>query len=129
MNSRDKIKVVSDQIGSPTWARDLCGLINTIIAEPEDHYGIYHFSGAGQCSWYEFACEIYRLARSKNLIASDCEIVPCSSDEFPTAARRPAFSLLSKEKIRQVFHYSPQEWKSSLARFLSIIDKKQESRI
>jgi dTDP-4-dehydrorhamnose reductase len=126
MNSHESIKVVNDQIGSPTWARDLAGLIRRILSSGTDNYGTYHFSGEGECSWYDFAREIYRIGREKGLIDSQCTIEPCSSDEFPAKAPRPAYSLLSKEKVKRVFHYQPQHWQHSLEQFLHSISTKEE---
>ena len=127
MNSHESIKVVDDQIGSPTWARDLAGLIHRIITSGTDTYGTYHFSGAGKCSWYDFAREIYRIGRQKGLIDSNCHIEPCSSDQFPAKAPRPAYSLLSKEKVTRVYHYAPQHWRHSLEQFLDSILKKENN--
>ncbi|WP_319559798.1 dTDP-4-dehydrorhamnose reductase [Marispirochaeta sp.] len=117
MSSRETIKVVDDQRGSPTWARELARLIAVIIAADSTAYGTYHFSGEGECSWYGFAREIYRLGREKGMLQSDCEIVPCSSAEFPTPARRPRYSLLSKEKVKRVFGIEIPDWKTSLNEF------------
>lgn len=118
MNGRESIKVVSDQIGSPTWAGDLAELIVSVIASGSEEYGIYHFSGEGQCSWHEFAGEIYKMGWEKGLVKSDCLINPCTSGEFPTKAKRPAYSLLSKEKVKTRLQFYPPEWQKSLQLFL-----------
>lgn len=123
MNERDSIKVVSDQVGSPTWAGDLSQLILRIISDESNKYGTYHFSGVGQCSWYDFACEIYRLGRQKGMVESECDIAPCTSAEFQTRAKRPAFSLLSKEKVKSEIHFIPPEWQDSLQRFIEEVTK------
>jgi len=123
MNKLDGIKVVDDQIGTPTWARDLTDLISTIIKSECNQYGIYHFSGEGQCSWFDFASEIYRLGRDHGVIDSLCEINPCNTDEFPTKAKRPAFSLLSKDKIKETFSFVIEDWKKSLQRFISNLNE------
>jgi len=122
MNKLETLKVVDDQIGSPTWTRDLTGLIVSIIQRNSTDYGTYHISGEGKCSWYGFAKEIYKLGKSMKLIESDCSLNPCSSDEFPTAAKRPAFSLLSKEKIKKTMNYSVNNWNSSLSDFMASIN-------
>ena len=122
MNSKPAIKVVDDQRGTPTWAKDLAGLIGTIIQSGSNEYGLYHFSGEGACTWYDFAREIYRQGREKGLIQNECTISPCTSDEYPTAAKRPAYSLLLKEKVKKnIMPYIPQ-WEESLEQFLEGIE-------
>jgi len=122
MNKLDSLKVVDDQIGSPTWTRDLTGLIVSIVQRNSTDYGTYHISGEGKCSWYGFAKEIYKLGKKLKLVQSDCSLNPCSSDEFPTAAKRPAFSLLSKDKIKRKMDYSVNNWDASLKEFMTSID-------
>lgn len=118
MNKLDSLKVVHDQIGSPTWAGDLAGLLVNIINENCEKYGIYHFSGGGECSWFDFANEIYALGRDFRLITGRCDIEPCDSSEFPTKASRPAFSLLSKEKVKADLNLDVPLWQDSLKSFL-----------
>ena len=118
MNSKSSIKVVNDQIGSPTWAKDLCEFIIAITNSGSRNFGIYHFSGDGQCSWYEFAQEIYQLGMESGIIKNKCETLPCFSDEYPTAAKRPKYSLLSKSKAKDVFGFDIPGWKASLNRFI-----------
>ena len=128
MENRDSLKVVDDQWGSPSWARDLAGLIGRIISSNSEAYGTYHFSGEGKCSWYEFAGEIYRLGREQGILMSECKLHPCPSTEFPTPARRPRYSLLSKEKVKHVFNMEIADWKESLRKFfLSSLHKENNS--
>ena len=108
MKERSEISVVNDQIGSPTWAADLASFIMHVISSPKWSAGIYHFSNNGEISWYEFALEI------KQLINSGTVIHPIPTAAYPTPAKRPAFSLLDKSKIKSVFGYTPPEWKQSL---------------
>ena len=122
MNARESIKVVDDQHGSPTWAKDLAGLMFTIISAESETYGTYHFSGEGECTWYTFARSIYEFGKEKNLITSDCTIEPCSSSEFPTPAKRPEYSLLSKEKVKKTFGFRVPDWEDSLAEFMNTLD-------
>jgi len=113
---RDELNVVSDQIGSPTYARDLGSAILHIIEEIKkgnDQPGIYHYSNEGICSWYDFAGEIMQLA---NLI---CQIKPISTAEFPTKAKRPAYSVLNKDKISGCFKLVAPHWKNSLKTLLT----------
>jgi dTDP-4-dehydrorhamnose reductase len=122
MNKLDSIKVVDDQIGSPTWAKDLTNLISLIMKRNNAEYGIYHFSGEGQCSWFDFAREICSQGRNSNLISSECQINPCASSEFPTKAERPAFSLLSKKKVKVELNILVPLWQESLKSFIKGIN-------
>ena len=117
MREKESIKVVDDQIGSPTWTFDLASLILRILETDSDDYGIYHFSGGGQTSWYGFAREIYRQGKERGIITGDCAVNPCSTDEFPAAAARPAYSLLSKEKVKAVLKGNVPAWEESLNNF------------
>ena len=107
---KDSLKVVFDQVGTPTYAGDLAQAILKIIDSEKyaDNAGIYHFSNEGVCSWYDFAIEIMNL--SGNL----CDIQPCHSDEFPSKVKRPNFSVLDKTKIKETFGLKIPYWKVSL---------------
>lgn len=118
MNKLDSLKVVNDQHGSPTWTKDITGLIQTVIRSNNSMYGTYHMSGEGECTWFDFAGEIYRSGRECGLITSDCNLVHCSSEEFPTWAKRPAYSLLSKVKVERTFSYNIPGWQDSIGNFL-----------
>jgi len=118
MGFKESLLVVSDQIGSPTWTFDLANAIKEIISVDSSAYGIYHFSGGGECSWFEFAQEILRLGKEFSLIEGDCTLNPCDSAQFPTKAKRPAFSLMSKAKIKSEFGLGIGDWKESLNKFL-----------
>lgn len=108
-SERDKLKVVFDQVGTPTYAGDLAFLIYKIIEENKlDKCGVYHFSNEGICSWYDFAKEISEF--SKNM----CDIQPCHSDEFPSKVKRPHFSVLDKSKVKATFGITIPYWKDSL---------------
>ena len=108
---RDVLKVVSDQIGTPTYARDLANAIMQIInqkiriAQSE----IYHFSNEGVASWYDFAVEVMRLSKQK------CKVLPVSAAQYPTTAKRPQFSVLCKQKIKETFDIEIPHWRDSLA--------------
>lgn len=110
---RDNLSVVFDQIGTPTYARDLAKVILQIIVQTEKHRsrwqpGIYHFSNEGVCSWYDFAVEIMSQA------GIPCRISPIESKDFPTKAERPHFSVLNKAKIKSAFEIEIPYWKESL---------------
>ncbi len=123
MRDRGSISVVNDQQGSPTNAFDLAGFIMHIVKSGSDSYGIYHYSNEGKISWYDFAVEIYSLARLNGLLTTECSINPCASEQFPTKARRPSYSLLSKQKVRSVFGINIPGWKESLKNFISEIEE------
>ena len=118
MNERDSIKVVHDQHGSPTWTVELVKLIMKIIMSESQSYGTYHFSGEGHCTWYDFANMIYQFGRELGILHSHCKVMPCSSDEYPTAAQRPKYSLMSKKKVKEVFSLDIPNWKISLKSYM-----------
>lgn len=109
---RDRLTVVFDQVGTPTYAGDLAALIYRIVEEEKyrEHEGIYHYSNEGVCSWYDFAKEIAALS------GNVCDIQPCHSDEFPSKVRRPAFSVLDKTKVKHDFQCTVPYWKDSLVK-------------
>jgi dTDP-4-dehydrorhamnose reductase len=117
MKEKDCLKIVDDQIGSPTWTGDLASLIVNIVSSESEQYGIYHFSGEGKTSWYGFAQEIYRQGRKRGILTGECALSSCLSSEFPTPAKRPAFSLLSKEKTKATFMSRVPSWEDSLNTF------------
>lgn len=116
---KDSLKVVFDQVGSPTYAGDLAKLIFTIIEKGlyKQYQGLYHFSNEGVCSWYDFAQEISVIAMT------DCDIQPCHSDEFPSKVTRPTFSVLDKTKVKKDFQFEIPYWKVSLAKCINKIKK------
>lgn len=110
MAARPELKVVFDQVGTPTYAGDLADAIAVILCDPQvnDKLGIYHFSDEGVCSWFDFAAAIAELS------GSSCAVKPCHSNEFPSKVTRPAFSVLDKSKIKNAFGISIPHWRSSL---------------
>ncbi|MCM1320697.1 MAG: dTDP-4-dehydrorhamnose reductase [Bacteroides sp.] len=123
MNEYDSRMVVDDQRGTPTFAKDLADVILRIIKSEQNDAlvpaGIYHCTDIGNISWFDFASEIYRLGREKKLITSECEIIPCKTNQFPTKAKRPAYSVLSKEKIQKALGITLPHWQESLDAFMS----------
>ena len=107
--SRDQLKVVFDQVGSPTYARDLASAIIAIIDAPEWIPGIYHYSNEGVISWYDFTKAIHRIAGITN-----CNVMPCHSADYPTPAHRPSYSVLDKTKIKQTYGITIPYWEDSL---------------
>ena len=115
------LKVVFDQVGTPTYAGDLADAILVILdtyrhsgPDPESRGGIYHYSNEGVCSWYDFAKTIAEYAGH-----TSCDIRPCHSDEFPSPVRRPAYSVLDKTLVKQTFGLSIPYWTDSLRRCLA----------
>ena len=106
---KPSLKVVFDQVGSPTCARDLARAIITVITAAEWHPGIYHYSNEGVISWYDFTKAIHRLAG-----IAECDVQPCHSDEFPAKAHRPAYSVLDKTKFKATFGVQVPYWQDSL---------------
>ena len=104
------LRVISDQIGTPTFVEDLAGLISLIIEENMlDRTGIYNYSNEGVCSWYDFAHEI--CAQVGHL----CDVLPCRTDEYPRKAARPHFSVLDNTKVKKTFGIEIPHWKDSLS--------------
>ena len=107
---RDSLKVVFDQVGTPTYAKDLAGLILKVIREDKlGLTGIYHYSGEGAISWYDFAIAI------RDLGGNTCDIRPCHTEDYPSKARRPRFSVLDKTKVKETFKVEIPYWRDSLA--------------
>ncbi|MDR0992171.1 MAG: dTDP-4-dehydrorhamnose reductase [Ruminococcus sp.] len=108
---KDAINVVSDQFGCPTYARDLAATLCEMIGT--EKFGVYHASGAGECSWYDFAKQILQLSDEK------CLINAVFTKDYPTKAVRPAYSVLSKESLKIAGFKALPDWKTSLKAFLS----------
>lgn len=108
MNERDTLNVVEDQIGSPTYAKDLAQAILEIINQDNWQGGIYNFSNEGEISWFDFAVAIKEIAKL------NCEVSGIPSSQFPTPAKRPAYSLLDKSKIKETFGVEVPEYRKSL---------------
>lgn len=109
MSQRASINVVDDQIGSPTYAADLASAILQILSNPNFFPGTYHYSNEGEISWYEFALAI------RDGIKSNCTVHPIPTSEFPTPAKRPAWSVLDKTLIRDTYKVQIPAWHDSLA--------------
>ena len=116
-STRESLKVVFDQVGTPTYAGDLAETICRIIENGQlDKTGIYHFSNEGVCSWFDFAKAICEMS------GNTCDIRPCHSDEFPSPVARPHFSVLDKTKIKQTFGIRIPYWTDSLKRCIEEIE-------
>jgi len=113
---KPQLKVVFDQVGTPTYAYDLAAAIIDIIENRkfEGNSGVYHYSNEGVCSWYDFTKMIAEYAGN-----TACDIQPCHSDEFPSPVKRPAFSVLDKTKVKETFGLSVPYWTDSLRKCMS----------
>jgi len=114
---RNELNVVSDQIGSPTYAIDLASAILKIIKKKEFRESdqatkIYHYSNEGEISWYEFTKEIFKIAKI------DCKVSPIITQQYPTPAKRPRNTLMNKEKIVRTFSMDTSSWKESLNTYM-----------
>lgn len=112
MSEKPEINVVSDQVGSPTYAADLAQAILTIVSSGNWHPGIYHFSNKGVISWYDFAVAIRELS------GSHCVVNPIPSSAYPTPAKRPSYSVMDISRINEVYGIELEDWKTSLDKCL-----------
>lgn len=122
MNTHDAVKVVNDQKGTPTFAGDLAKVILEIISRGSmTPYGIYHVTDIGEITWWDFTNEIKKQGIETGWInetGKNCVVNPCTTDEYPTPAKRPAYSVLSKDKIQTALGITLPDWKKSLNEFL-----------
>ena len=112
--TRDSLTVVDDQFGSPTYTFDLARLLVDMVET--DRYGIYHATNEGICTWYEFACEIFKQA------GMNVKVSPVSSAEYPAKAKRPSNSRMSKEKLAENGFEKLPTWQDALSRYLKEIE-------
>lgn len=110
-SEKERITVVSDQIGTPTYAGDLADMIHHILRCDDRKTGVYHYTNEGVASWYDFAKSIMRIAG-----VDRCEVLPIATKDYPTAARRPLYSVLSKSKIKSAYGLTIPYWEESLAK-------------
>ncbi len=112
---KNELKVVFDQIGTPTFAADLAFAILKILTFNTSETGIFHFSNEGVCSWYDFATEILKFSHS------NCKILPIETKDYPTPAVRPTFSVFNKSKIKEIFNFSIPHWRESLEKCIKLL--------
>lgn len=110
---RDELKIIADQVGTPTYAMDLANCILHIISSGQADYGTYHYSNEGVTSWYDFARAIFDISGTK------VEVQPIRTFEYPTPAQRPAYSVMDKSKIKIVFGIEIPYWRDSLITCIS----------
>jgi dTDP-4-dehydrorhamnose reductase len=117
MAERDSLSVVCDQVGTPTWARGLAEALWAAVDRPRLQ-GIYHWSDAGVCSWYDFAVAIAEEALAVGLLSRVPEVRPIPASDYPTAARRPAYSVLNKQQSWRDLAVAPIHWRVQLRAML-----------
>ncbi len=115
-STKPELKVVFDQVGTPTYAQDLADVIFEIIetGKMDGNEGIYHYSNEGVCSWYDFTKMIAEIAGN-----NECNIQPCHSDEFPSPVTRPSYSVLDKTKVKDTFGITVPYWTDSLKKCIN----------
>lgn len=111
--SKPELNIIADQIGSPTYARDLAKAILDIITSGSDAYGLYHYSNEGVASWYDFTCAIFEL---KDI---DTKVNPIPTEMYPTPAARPHYSVMNKAKFTKTFGNDIPHWRESLRECLN----------
>lgn len=116
--TKNNLNVVADQIGTPTHAGDLANVIYQIISGDKWIPGIYHFSNEGVCSWYDFTKMIHKIAG-----ITGCSVKPISTEEYPSLAKRPAYSVLNKTKIKKTFGVEIPYWIDSLEKCINELNK------
>jgi dTDP-4-dehydrorhamnose reductase len=117
LSERQQIRVVADQVGTPTWARGLAETIWRLAATELE--GIFHWTDAGVASWYDFAVAISEEAQSLGIIPRPAAVLPIGTEEYPTAARRPAYSVLDKSSLWKALGQSAPHWRQQLRRMLA----------
>jgi dTDP-4-dehydrorhamnose reductase len=117
---REELRIVDDQIGSPTYTADLARAIFALLSAGERRapQGIYHYANEGQASWYEFACAIVALMQQQGLPVRTQKVMPIRTDEYPLPATRPAYSVFSKDKYKGATGAIVPDWRESLAAYM-----------
>jgi dTDP-4-dehydrorhamnose reductase len=118
MGERDELAVVADQVGTPTWAHGLAEAVWAAAARPQLR-GMYHWSDAGVCSWYDFAVAICEEALALGLLSRPVTIRPIPAAEYPTPAQRPAYSVLDKSESWRDFALEGVHWRRQLRAMLA----------
>lgn len=119
---RPELKVVADQIGSPTWSYDLARAITQLLSQSltdESIQGIYHFTNSGVASWYDLAIATFSEAKQLGFPLKIEQVIPITTAEFPTPTQRPAYSVLSKAKITKILGTHPPYWRDALSKMLA----------
>jgi len=116
---REELKVVVDQVGSPTWAKDIAAAITQLLINADNPPGIYNFTNSGVASWFDLTKAIFEEAKISGIPLKIQRVIPITTAEYPTPAVRPAYSVLSGQKISQQLGYIPPYWRDSLKAMLN----------
>lgn len=116
---REELKVVVDQVGSPTWAKDIATAITHLLINVDNPPGIYNFTNSGVASWFDLTKAIFEEAKISGIPLKIQRVIPITTAEYPTPAVRPAYSVLSGQKISQQLDYIPPYWRDSLKAMLN----------
>jgi dTDP-4-dehydrorhamnose reductase len=128
MSAKDKIGVVYDQKGTPTYAADLAAAIVAILRSPKTVFGSFHFTDLGETNWHEFACEIQRLGKERGILSKDCAVDALTTAEYGAKVARPAYSVLDKGKIQKVYGIEIPDWREALGRFMERIARDESTK-
>ncbi|SDD62955.1 dTDP-4-dehydrorhamnose reductase [Mucilaginibacter pineti] len=112
---RDLLKIIADQVGTPTYAIDLAACVLDIISSAKENYGIYHYSNEGVASWFDFAKAVFDISNT------NVKVLPIGTAEYPTKAKRPAYSVMNKAKIKSTFDIEIPYWRDSLVVCLNVL--------
>lgn len=118
---REELKVVVDQVGCPTWSKDIADAITKLL---NSETGVYHFTNSGAVSWYDFAQAIFEEARQIGFPLNIKKVIPITTEQYPTPAKRPAYSVLSGQKITPLLGTYPPYWRDSLKQMLKELYRK-----
>lgn len=125
---RSELRVVADQVGSPTWAADLAGAIAHLVQHFQpDWAGTYHYTNSGVASWYDFALAIFEEAHQRGFKLQVERVIPITTPEYPTPATRPAYSVLNCQKISTLLGTAPPHWRQSLRQMLTDLSTQNSS--
>ncbi len=116
---REELKVVVDQVGSPTWSKDIAAAITHLLINADNPAGIYNFTNSGVASWFDLTKAIFEEAKISGIPLKIQRVIPITTAEYPTPAVRPAYSVLSGQKISQQLGYIPPYWRDSLKAMLN----------
>lgn len=116
---REELKVVVDQVGSPTWSKDIATAITHLLINVDNPAGIYNFTNSGVASWFDLTKAIFEEAKISGIPLKIQRVIPITTAEYPTPAVRPAYSVLSGQKISQQLGYIPPYWRDSLKAMLN----------
>lgn len=119
---REELRVVVDQVGSPTWAKDLADAITMLVSQvqsSDDILGLYHYANSGVTSWYDFAIAIFEEAQAIGFPLAIKQVMPITTAEYPLPAQRPSYSSLSNRRIADITGVQPPHWRHSLRKMLA----------